>query len=154
MLKIFLLNRVNQMSKKQSDNRYTPASYKQANSSGSAAKSLKSKKAMIISLIAVVAVAVIVVSACARVVEGSYSLQHRVHETGRRNLVAGYFKQRFQVHLRGRAESAISSDGDKLDETTPSWTPTPLWALWTQREDEWNGKVVYDLGTKGLEQHD
>ena len=50
------------MSKKQSDNRYTPASYKQANSSGSATKSLKSKKAMIISLIAIVAVAVIVVS--------------------------------------------------------------------------------------------
>ena len=138
------------MSKKQSDNRYTPASYKQANSSGSAAKSLKSKKAMIISLIAVVAVAVIVVSLVLalwkEVIPSNIESTRPDGETSSLDISNSDFKYTY-ADAQNLQYPLTATSWTKRDSVVDSDT---LMGVVDTKEDEWNGKVVYDLGQKGL----
>lgn len=138
------------MSKKQSDNRYTPASYKQANSSGSAAKSLKSKKAMIISLIALVAVAVIVVSLVLalwkEVIPSNIESTRPDTETSSLDISNSDFKYTYAAG-QNLQYPLTATNWKKPDSVVDSDT---LMGVVDTKEEEWNGRVIYDLGHKGM----
>ncbi len=139
------------MSKKQSDNRYTPASYKQANSSGSATKSLKSKKAMIISLIAIVAVAVIVVSLVLalwkEVIPSNIESTRPDGDTSSSLDISNSDFKYTYADAQNLQYPLTATSWTKRDSVVDSDT---LMGVVDTKEDEWNGKVVYDLGQKGL----
>lgn len=142
------------MSKKQSDNRYTPASYKQANSSGSATKSLKSKKAMIISLIAIVAVAVIVVSLVLalwkEVIPSNIESTRPDGDTSSSLDISNSDFKYTYADAQNLQYPLTATSWTKRDSVVDSDT---LMGVVDTKEDEWMQGCLR-LGSKGLEQHD
>lgn len=138
------------MSKKQSNNRYTPASYKQVNASGTATKSLKNKKSMIIMLIALVAVAVIVVSLVLALwteeIPSNIESTRPDGETSSLDISNSDFKLTF-ADGQNLQFPLTATNWKKSDSIVDSDT---LMGVVDTKEEIWNDKVVYDLGQKGL----